>query len=306
MLWRQSLNRSPSHVFLRDAPPMIPIIDAHSQADQYVELEEIIRLMDKGGVSRTILAARGKLKWKKLVAFAARYPNRITAAVRTKGGIYRRNHPRYYKRLNKQLAMPQFGAMAEVIMWHAEKGNPLRPKAPEAVVHPDDERVQVALTAAIERGWPFVAHIEFSAAGSDSDLFMEKFEVQLRQHTNHPFVLIHMGQLEANEVRQLIETHRNVYFLTSHCNPITVEGSRQPWVNLFDGGTLSSEWKNLMTQHPDRFILGFDNVWAAHWGSYYLDQVVLWRKVLRELPLEVAHAVAHRNAEHLWRLPPAQ
>lgn len=60
---------------------MIPIIDAHSQADQYVELEEIIKLMDRAGDSRTILEARGKLKWQQLVAFAARYPTHITAAV---------------------------------------------------------------------------------------------------------------------------------------------------------------------------------------------------------------------------------
>ncbi len=262
--------------------------------------------MDKGGVSRTILAARSKLKAERLVTFAARHSDRITAAVRTKGGIYRRNHPKYYKRLTVQLAMPQFGAMAEVILWHAEKGNPINPKAPKAVVHPDDERVQVALRAAIQRGWPFVAHIEFAAAGPDRDVFMRKFEALLGRHPDHPFALIHMGQLEATEVRRLIEAHANVYFLTSHANPIVVSRSRQPWVNLFDGETLAPEWKKLVMQHPDRFILAFDNVWEHHWGSYYLDQIALWHKALKELPHEVAHAVAHRNAERLWRLPAAR
>ncbi|MEE8559811.1 MAG: hypothetical protein V3S88_03775, partial [Alphaproteobacteria bacterium] len=37
----------------------IPIIDAHSQVDHRVDLERIIPLMDKGGISRVILAARG-------------------------------------------------------------------------------------------------------------------------------------------------------------------------------------------------------------------------------------------------------
>ncbi len=284
----------------------IPIIDAHSQVDHRVDLGRIIPLMDKGGISRVILAARGKVKPNELAALAARHPGRITAAVRTKGGIYRRNHPKYYRLLRKQLAMPQFGAMAEVMMWHAEKGDPLNPKAPEVVVPPDDQRVQVALRAALERGWPFVAHIEFAAAGPDRDIFMGKFEALLGQHPDHPFALIHMGQLEAKEVRRLIEAHANVYFLTSHANPIVVSRSRQPWVDLFDADGLAPEWKNLMIQHPDRFILAFDNVWEYHWGSLYLDQIKLWRKALKELPHEAAHAVAHRNAERLWRLPAAR
>lgn len=284
----------------------IPIIDAHSQVDHHVDLDGIIPLMDEGGVSRTILAARGKVKPNALAAFAARHPGRITAAVRTKSGHYRRNHPKYYKRLNKQLAMPEFGAMAEVMMWHAEKGNPLNPKAPEVVVPPDDERVQVALRAALERGWPFVAHIEFAAAGPDREVFMRQLEALLGRHPDHPFALIHMGQLEANEVRRLIEAHANLYFLTSHANPIVVSRSRQPWVNLFDEKTLAPQWKELIVRHPDRFILAFDNVWADHWGSIYLDQIALWRKALKKLPHAVAHAVAQRNAERLWRLPAAR
>lgn len=284
----------------------IRLIDAHSQYDRDVDPEDIIRLMDEGGISHVILAARSKVKARDLIAFAGRHPGRITPAVRTKGGIYRRNEPRYYERLKKHLAMPEFGAMAEVLMWHAEKGNPDRPKAPEVVVHPQDERVQVALRAAIERGWPFIIHIEFAGAGSDSDAFMAEFEALLARHPDHPFALIHMGQLEAKDVRRLIETHKNIHFLTSHANPIITGNSRQPWIDMFDDESLTPVWGNLMTQYPERFILAFDNVWAHHWSTYYLWQIALWRKALAALPHEAAHAIAHGNAERLWRLPPAR
>ncbi|MCH9051108.1 MAG: amidohydrolase family protein [Proteobacteria bacterium] len=284
----------------------IRLIDAHSQFDHKVDPKDIIRLMDEGGISRVILATRGKAKTSDLIAFAGRHPGRITPAVRTKGGIYRRNRPRYYKRLEKHLAMPGFGAMAEVILWHAEKGNPDRPKAPEVVVHPQDERVQVALGAAIERRWPFIVHIEFAAAGSDRDAFMAEFEALLTRHPDHPFALIHMGQLEAKDVRRLIETHKNIHFLTSHANPVVTGNSRQPWIDMFDDEALAPVWKDLMTQYPDRFILAFDNVWAYHWGTVYLRQIALWRQALAALPHEAAHAIAHGNAERLWRLPPAR
>ena len=46
-------------------------IDAHSQVDhQVVPLEKVIAIMKQGGVSRTILSSRGKLKDESLLALA--------------------------------------------------------------------------------------------------------------------------------------------------------------------------------------------------------------------------------------------
>ena len=280
----------------------IPIIDAHSQVDHKVDLKDVIPLMDKGGVSRVILSPRSKLRRKAFMAFASRHPDRITPAVRTKSGIYRRNHPKYYRRLKKQLAMPQFGAMAEVILWHAQKGD----KAPEVVIRIGEPQVQAALRAALERKWPFITHIEFAAAEFDRDEFMADLEGLMRRYPKHPFALIHMGQLEAGEAGRLIAAHPNVHFLTSHANTVSVDASRQPWVNMFTGDQLAPAWKKLIVRHPDRFIMAFDNVWADDWGDFYLEQIALWRKALADLPPAVAKALAHGNAERLWRLPPAR
>ena len=73
---------------------------------------------------------------------------------------------------------------------------------------------------------------------------------------------------------------------------------------MFAGRRLKGAWRKLMIDHPDRFILAFDNVFAEHWGDYYLEQIELWRKALETLPEDVAHAIAHKNAERLWHLPP--
>jgi len=280
----------------------VHIIDAHSQVDHKVNLESIITLMNKAGVVHTILSARGKVTPKQLVDFAKKHEGRITPAVRTKGQIYTDNSHKYYKILEKQLGMADFGAMAEVIMWHAQKGH----KAPQMVVEPDDIRVIVALNAALEKKWPFIVHIEFEAAGPDRAMFKTKFVKMLKEYPTHPFVLIHMGQLRLAEANQLLKEHPNLYFITSHCNPVTVKSSNQPWVNLFNRGELSAEWSNLIIAFPGRFVLGFDSVFSSHWGKYYLKQVSLWKKSLSALPNEVAHAVAHRNAERLWKLSPIQ
>jgi predicted TIM-barrel fold metal-dependent hydrolase len=284
------------------AETRIPMIDAHSQASYDLDLTTIVPLMNKAGVVRTILAARNRLKQERLVAYAARHPGRITLAVRTKSRVYVKNKPKFYRFLARQLAEPAFKGMAEVLLWHARKGR----VAPQIVVPIDAPQVQAVLAATLRRNWPFIAHIEFASAGSDRAPFMAALERLAASHPKHPFGLIHMGQLGAREAGRLLAAHPNVFFLTSHANSVIVRRSRQPWTNMFDGRRIKAEWRELMIRYPARFVLAFDNVFAEHWGSFYLEQAALWRKALAGLPPAVAHAIAHRNAERLWRLPPAR
>ena len=286
----------------------IPIIDAHSQVDHLVKLEKVIKLMDKAGVSRTILSTRGKVSPDQLISFAENNPGRITPAVRTKGGYYVKDKPKYYKLLQQQMSMPEFGAMAELILWHAAKFNRKGEQvAPKWVVHPEQNQVQRALKGALSKGWPFIFHIEFGEIGADRDEFTSAMKTMIRKHPAHPFGMIHMGQLGVEDARQWIEAHPNLFFLTSHANTIVVKTQkRHPWTNMFSGRKLTPEWKALVTRYPNRFVMAFDNVFPNHWGKYYLKQVALWRKALADLPPDVAHALAHGNAERLWRLPAAQ
>lgn len=274
-------------------------IDAHSQVPKGIEAEKILGLMTKGGVKVSILSARGGRKSRDVADFAEAHPGKIYAAVKTKGKHYKNNSDKYYKKLDKQVNSGRYNAMGEVIMYHAQKGD----KAPEVKVYPDDTRIKVILNYAITNNWPLVVHIEFAALGEkERAKFMAKIEAMLKQNSSHPFVLIHMGQLPAIEVGRLIKRHRNVYFMTSHSNPLVVQKSRQPWVNMFKGDALAPEWQRLVKRHPGRFIFALDNVWYEHWGNDYLEQIKLWRKALAKLPPKAAQAVAHGNAERLWNL----
>ena len=277
-------------------------VDAHSQADHNLKnLELIIQRMNDGGVYRTILSARSGRKPEEIASFAEAHSDRIIPAVRTKSDAYNKNHPKYFKELRKQIDCGRFKAMAEVLMYHAQKGD----KAPEVVVYSKDQRVQAALNASIENDWPFVIHIEFqSLKEKKRQQFMGEMEEMLKAHSDHPFALNHMGQLSVDEVRRLIKHHQNIYFLTAHTNPVIINQSNQPWMNMFQGAVLSPEWKDLFVQHPERFIFALDNVWDRHWKEFYLDQMEYWRKAIADLPDDVAHAIAHRNAERLWKIEP--
>lgn len=274
-------------------------IDAHSQVDEGVQLDDLIKAMDAAGVQTTILAARSKRTNRDILEWAAEYPQRILPSIRTKGGAYMKNRPKYYTKIARQAQSGRFSAMAELLLYHAPKGN----FAPEVIVHPDDKRVSAALDAIREYEWPLILHIEFSSLSrSWKKQFYAELESLLKANPQHPFALNHMGQLSAKEVGILINNHPNIYFLTAHSNTIAVNRSKQPWVNMFAGDKLAPAWRELVISHPERFIFAVDNVLTPHWKHDYTEQLDLWRKALDNLPDDVAHAIAHANAEKLWKL----
>lgn len=275
-------------------------VDAHSQIDETVsDTYTVIQRMNAAGVRKTILTARGRRPLHDIVDLSENYLDRVVASIRVKGSAYKRNKPNFYKKLRKRDASGKFGAIAEVLMYHAQKGD----KADEVKIWPDDKRVKTCIDVAKSNRWPLVAHIEFAALSkSRRKKFMRKLEFLLKDNRNLPVVLIHIGQLESDAAKQLIEKHSNVYFMTSHTNPVVTTQSNQPWVNLFKGRSFKREWKALLIQHPDRFIFALDNVWERHWGPLYQEQINFWRAALLELPRSVANKIAHGNAERLWGL----
>lgn len=290
-----------STTVLADSFPDLYFVDAHSQMPGGLDIDTIIPLMDKAGVRRTILSARNDRDPQDVADFAAEHPDRITAAVRSKGKAFNKGSSKFGKFIKQQVKQPIFTAMGEAILFHAQKGK----KAPKIDVAIDSPQSQLLLDIARKQNWPFIAHYEFAAASWNKSGYMEAFETTVKAHPDHPFVLIHMGQLDVDDVSRLIGAHPNVYFMMSHSNPVTIaKNSGQPWINLFEGQSLAPKWTAVMNAHPDHFILAFDNVWPEFWGDFYLKQASLWRTALSALNPDVAHALAHGNAERLWNLPP--
>lgn len=274
-------------------------IDAHSQADHNIELETVVDRMRKAGIAKTILAARGKRKSRDIAALSKQYPDEIIAAVRTKGRHYKNNSDKYFKKLARQVESGHFNAMAEVILYHAQKGD----RAEKVKIFPDDRRVSAALDYAKQKNWPLIIHIEFASLHGDlRKNYLEKLTDFLINNNNHPVALIHMAQLSASEADNLLRNHKNLYFLTSHANTIAVRRSNQPWINMFKNKQLTPEWEKIIKTYPKQIVFSIDNVWPEHWLNGYKEQVTLWRNALKQLPEDVAHAIAHGNAETLWNI----
>jgi predicted TIM-barrel fold metal-dependent hydrolase len=285
----------------------IRMIDAHSQVDSSVGLDQVLSVMDEAGIAHAILSSlHGASRAGDIVDAARRHPGRITPSIGLKAGRYRDGDPAAIERVRKMASGPSFGALSEVMVLHEAKGRDGK-AAPEIIVAFDSPSVRAAVAIARERRWPLVVHIEFGFAYAQNqfDRYMQGLERLAAENRDLAVALTHMGQLNAANAERLIQAHPNLHFLTSHANTVWL-GSRNSgsaaWINLFDGDVLAPEWRALIQRHPDRFVLAFDAVYDQDWGPSYVSQVRLWKAAFKTLPADVARAVAHGNAERLWRL----
>lgn len=280
-------------------------VDAHSQMDQGVDEARVLSLMDHGGVYRTLLSNHLQRPAESLWAFAKREPERIIPMLRTKGEWGGHSSPSKWRALrDAELASAAYRGIAEALIWH--QGEP-QLGIKEVRIGIDDAFVRSAFDIARAHRWPFIAHIEFgSLEGGARARYMHDLEALVAGNPQLPVVMIHMGQLPPDEVMRLIGAHPNLYFATSHANPIFSRiDTVKRWQNLFAQHQIAPDWQPLFTAYPDRFLFALDNVFAGNWAPRpYLNQMKLWWCALSRLPADVAQAIAHGNAERLWGLPP--
>jgi len=282
------------------------IISTHSQYDDQIPVEEIVRILKKSGVTKVILSTRGELSNKGVLLAAQQYPDLIYPAVRTKTGIYlRQDKSRWRKYINKTTRSGKFTGFQELLLYHAPKFSKKGKKlAPEVFVRVDDPLIATVIEAASNNGWPVPLHYEFRAVNDKRrDAFLAQMKVVLDNHPKQAFTLMHMGQLGPGEVRALLDQHTNLYFHLSMTANV-YRRSQYPWIAMFmkkgKSGTLQPQWKTILEEYPGRFLLAFDGVFPWVWRRDIPKDVAEWRTALETLPPQVADLIAHGNAERLW------
>lgn len=307
----------------------VPMIDAHSQVDCNVGKDLVLGQLDKLRISRVLVSIRGCKGWRsedleaRTLQWSGDHPDRISALLSTKvdGWSFNELDPAGLAAFDRRAGRDGFVGMGEVLVQHAAHDH-AQLKYPELALALDDPRVARAIAVARARKWPVTLHVELNDNEESSRRTLDDLHRLLERHPDTPFLLIHMGQASPQEARALLERHRNIHFLTSHADDLAAfsikgkssEGTSQSgWINLFEGNChlnecpsgWNREWLELVTRFPTRFVLAFDNVFPKHWEKRFEIRVGIWRRALAMLPPDVAHALAHRNAERLWRLPPA-
>jgi hypothetical protein len=117
-------------------------------------------------------------------------------------------------------------------------------------------------------------------AHSDADAVERLF----RQDPEARIVLAHAGYEKPARVREMLRRYPNLWAELSSRDDVA------------PNGRLANEWRALLLEFPDRFMVGTDTFTPERWNIIGLNagSVRAW---LAELPGEVAEQIAYRNGE---------
>ena len=264
-----------------EAPYRGPLIDAHSHLPNLQVLDTYVEAMKRNNVARVLLLGVGgvqkqDVEW--IAAAAKRYPDRIIQAAPIPDPL----SPGQAGKLDTLLASGKYRAAGEV---H------IRQVSRKIDRKTDDPAFGQVLEIAAKRGLPVVIHAELNVEAT------QRLETALQQHPKAIIILAHGGSTEPPALEGLLGRNANLMVDLSGMHYL-----RKPKL-ASETGTLLPAWKALIEKMPDRFLMGID-VWAPRlFEPATLDGLMRWtRRILGELPPEVAERVAYKNAARLFKV----
>jgi hypothetical protein len=282
------------------------LINTHAQYDEQIPLSEVVGILKANGVSKVLLSGRGQTTNQDLIKGARHHSGFLYPLIRTKTEAYRRQDQGQWKKyINKTSRSEKFTGFQELLLYHAAKKNHKGGiLAPEISVAIDDPRIEVVVKAAQRNHWPIPLHFEFRGIGEHRrQRLIRQLRNTLKRYAGQNFTLMHMGQLAIDEVRSLLNDHDNIYFQLSMTANV-YRDSHYPWTVLFEQsaqpGILQPQWKEILEEHPERFLLAFDGVFSWIWRDDLPRDIAEWRAALGTLPPAAADLIAHKNAQRLW------
>ena len=258
-----------------------PLIDAHSHLPDATAIDAYVAAMKRHNVRKVVLLGVGgvqpdEAEW--IDAAVKKYPDLVTAGVRVPDP----ENMAAAGQLDVELARTKARVMGEVHIREVSRKIERDPSSPAFM--------QI-LELSAQRGVPIVIHDELTPAAAAS------LEAALAAHRQAIIVLAHAGGAKPTGLERLLARNANLRIDLSG-----LHFQRTPSLAK-EKGRLDPAWKALIAKMPARFMMGID-VWAVRlFEPSMLDRLMTWtRRVLGELPPDVAERVAWKNASDLYHL----
>lgn len=312
----------------------LPKIDMETSWPEEIvrsEVPSIFPLMDELGIA--LVAADGKqrrpdgtagYRWSDYTLEAAdKYPDRFIPA--TNGGTslnwleQKSGEGSFIEQLEKQIQSGRYALIGELDFRHYMSSHQCAAghKHRDNSIPLTSANGQRVFSLSHETGVPFVIHLE------PEDTPMLELEKMLEQYPNAKVVVAHFGQLRHPEkqrgftpqrVQSLLKRYPNLhwdlstrwpnreYRCAGDSNSGSLRGDTVLWADGVEGqtDTVKAEWRAIFTEFHDRFVF------ATDFGSgrpplrdFLRRGVANFERIIRDLPREVQHAFAYKNA---WRL----
>jgi predicted TIM-barrel fold metal-dependent hydrolase len=245
---------------------MGPLIDAHSHVPTAQAIDAYVAAMKRHDIRKVVLLGVGGVQKNDaawIAAAARKYPDQVVPGVPVPDPMSKGAADA----LDAALKHTNGRAVGEVHVRQAVR---------KIERSPSDPAFLKLLAVAARHGTPVIIHAELTAgltAALEKALAAERKAVIVLAHG--PNLMVDLSGMHFQRTPALAT----------------------------ESGPLDPKWKALIEKMPDRFLVGID-AWAPRlFEPAMLDRLMKWtRRVLGELPPDVAERVAWKNAAALYRL----
>lgn len=282
----------------------MPIIDVELHCGEKIDIDALMKKMDRNGVVLTWLGPTEKLGSDYSLQIGDEHPDYfVPTTVHGDGKLWHGSDKAFLDRLARDAHSGKYFAMGEFEARHYISSTNNR----DVHMPVDAEAMQVVFEAASATGLPFLLHHEAE------DAMLPELERMLSKYPKAKVIWCHVGRNRNNwtwkkfrtpdGARELLMKYSNLYFDLVQSKP----GSRYRGtgaeeaimynVTIF-GVSLDPDWKKLFEEFPDRFVIGSD-INTGRIDQYNRVMETFRDIVLVSLKKEVAEGIAFKNA---WRL----
>lgn len=282
---------------------ILPLADLHFHPKRQFSPEQVLRDMDQAGVrwagngaigDDDVWDAFARVAPERLLPFAGQGP--ISALVLDQGeAAWSLKSPeigRYLETLEQGLRAGRVRGIGELFVNNVKTAA----RGSRGGRYPaDSPLMQRLLGLAAAYQVPLSVHMDAEPAS------VAELERLLALDRKGLVIWAHCGfWAEASLVRRLMAEHANLLCELSYRDDrLRHLGRFSPVVPITGSQRrLKAEWKALLEEHSDRFLIGTD---TASFGDYH-DIVRFYRTVLDQLSAGPARRIAHENARRILRL----
>ncbi|MDR3523145.1 MAG: amidohydrolase family protein [Acetobacteraceae bacterium] len=290
------------------APPYAgPIFDAMAQTDQSLDAEAALATARAEGVVKLALFARvhRHQDGRGLVDhLAAKYPDFIVRGAPKEWDMPRDLPSIYIDEVLAGVASGHFRFVGEIIYTEGNKGEGEVTEGGERYTDPTLPGTKHLLDGLAGTGIPVMMHWEAYSWARDWPHFDRLYSA----YPNQIFVLPHLAFASHDQAAEVLAAHPNVWATISkkdkdNVNLVDEDKEEETGESLVDEcSQLKPEWRDLLVRYSTRLMFATDAHKERRWVQY-VEIIRRWRAILGQLPPDVAAAIAHGNAERLYRSP---
>ena len=281
----------------------IPIIDVEFHYGSGMTLGNIIDNMDRNGVALTWLCPNEQLGSEESIRLNTVYSDKfVPTTVGGDGPLWHGSDADFLDKLDRAVRSGNYFAMGEF------EGRHYPSNTNDRDIHMplNSTAFEIVFKASSDTGVPFLLHHEAE------DAMLPELESMLAKYPKSKVVWCHFGRnrnpvtwskfTTPDAARELLNKYPNLYFDILQSPPGAVYQTGYVEGIMYDTtqspATLKPEWKKVIEDYPDRFVLGSD-INGGRFGSYDQTMNTFRQTILPELPKDVAEKIAYKNA---WKL----